>query len=813
MMKKENKKQGVSLVVLLITVAVMLILLTVIIVTVDNVSNNSKLATFASDLSTVEDLTTAYYMQNNSFPVKVESGKTEEEMALTQAEILTKVGEENKAKFIDELILNNEYNSESDDLGEFYSIDLSKLDIDSSKRGILKNGDEKDVYVVSYPSMNIYYIKGLKAKNDIYFSLSSKLTNRVKLNNDMTYKDDNTTSVQSIDGLTVKKITKGWTNTLGIYVQANLEDDEELYLEATGVEKKKLVTNVGNNEFSFDDLAQINGFTEAESNIFKTVEQKSKKIIFTKQKASTEIGKIEVDMSNYETTLPEYAISSSNIVYSDEYNMIPFTVSDGISGVREVRYEYLTKYDENGNLNDYYINVKEYDVEYLKSKGKKAVPDKNGNITLKVDKDIQGIQLIVIDKAGNILSRNNNNEIFAIGMYNEENDIYIGLDLMTNTETLLSYSLALINLKGISNVEVQTSNDGVIYSDAKVIAVNSDSSETLKIVEDKQENLGKIKFLKVTAIDNDSLVKSQSTRIFRLSDKNNLEIGKITDESRTYNLKTQGTYYNPVVPAGFAPINEGDAIWGSSDGWNNGLVIKDEKGSEFVWVPVESSNEEEFENKFVTYSFGISEDEFSNYTEINDGEFNDMKSSVKNNGGFYIARYEMSKEKIDGTITNNILSKANSSPLYSVDVATSKTLARSMYPNLNRISEYGLSSDLTNNTGVISTLVYGRQWDMALKFIEKDYPEYPLSSKDNGNYDSDSLSHSGSNNMYKMKNIYDMAGNLSEWTMEVNEDYGVARGGSFSTLVDVTSAASREYNINTNYIYQYGFRVALYINN
>ena len=813
MMKKENKKQGVSLVVLLITVAVMLILLTVIIVTVDNVSNNSKLATFASDLSTVEDLTTAYYMQNNSFPVKVESGKTEEEMALTQAEILTKVGEENKAKFIDELILNNEYNSESDDLGEFYSIDLSKLDIDSSKRGILKNGDEKDVYVVSYPSMNIYYIKGLKAKNDIYFSLSSKLTNRVKLNNDMTYKDDNTTSLQSIDGLTVKKITKGWTNTLGIYVQANLEDDEELYLEATGVEKKKLVTNVGNNEFSFDDLAQINGFTEAESNIFKTVEQKSKKIIFTKQKASTEIGKIEVDMSNYETTLPEYAISSSNIVYSDEYNMIPFTVSDGISGVREVRYEYLTKYDENGNLNDYYINVKEYDVEYLKSKGKKAVPDKNGNITLKVDKDIQGIQLIVIDKAGNILSRNNNNEIFAIGMYNEENDIYIGLDLMTNTETVLSYSLALINLKGISNVEVQTSNDGVIYSDAKVIAVNSDSSETLKIVEDKQENLGKIKFLKVTAIDNDSLVKSQSTRIFRLSDKNNLEIGKITDESRTYNLKTQGTYYNPVVPAGFAPINEGDAIWGSSDGWNNGLVIKDEKGSEFVWVPVESSNEEEFENKFVTYSFGISEDEFSNYTEINDGEFNDMKSSVKNNGGFYIARYEMSKEKIDGTITNNILSKANSSPLYSVDVATSKTLARSMYPNLNRISEYGLSSDLTNNTGVISTLVYGRQWDMALKFIEKDYPEYPLSSKDNGNYDSDSLSHSGSNNMYKMKNIYDMAGNLSEWTMEVNEDYGVARGGSFSTLVDVTSAASREYNINTNYIYQYGFRVALYINN
>lgn len=801
----KNKNKGISLMVLLITIAVMLILLTVIVISVDNVSNNSKLSAFATDLSTIEDLTNTYYMQNNSFPVKTESGKEINDMIMTQGDLLNKVGIENKTKFIEELKLNNDYNDESDDLGEYYPIDLSKLDIDSSKRGIAKDGDTQDIYVVSYPSMNIYYIKGVKAKKDIYFSLSSKLTNRVKLNKDMAYKSDSTTSIQSIEGLTVKKMTKSWTNSMGIYVQANLNKDEDIYLEATNVEKKKLITNEGNNEFSFNDLSEVNGFTLEESNTFKNSTQSSKKIIFTKQKGTDVLGKIEVDMSNYETDLPTYSINPLNIVYSEEYNMISFKVGDSTSGVKEVRYEYLTKYNEKGDLQNYYSNISEYDEEYLKSKGKKAIADKDGNIALKIDKDIQGIQLIVIDKAGNILSRNNSEEALKIGLYNESNDMYIGLNLKENTEKTLSYSIILVNKNGISNLEIQTSSDGINYSDPKVINVNSTASENIKIVSDKQENLGKVKLLKITAIDN-STTKNKNTRIFKLDSKNNLDIGKITDESKTFNQKTTGTYYNPIVPKGFAPINEDDAIWGSSDGWNNGLVIKDENGNEFVWIPVESSNDEEFENKFITYPFNLSQEEFKNYFETTDQEFSEMKASVKKNGGFYIARYEMTKENN----TNNILSKANQVPL-AESSNSAKVLSRSMYPNVSRISDFGLSSDLTNNTGVISTLMYGRQWDAALKFIEKDYPDYPLSS--NGNYNSNTVSHTGSDINFKVKNICEMAGNLSEWTMELNGDYPVLRGGSFLTNSADGCASLREYNINPSYIYQCGFRVALYINN
>lgn len=813
-----KSKQGISLMVLIISISVMLILLSIIIVSVNNVSGNSKLAAFATDLSSIEDLTSSYYMKNNNFPIKVEDSKTEEEMVMNQGTLLSRVGEENKEKFVDELKLNNDYNEESDDLGEYYPIDLRKLDIESTKRGTEENGNLKDIYVVSYPSMNIYYIDGIKVKNEKYFSLSSKLTNKVKINNNMAYKNDNKTLTQSIDGITVKKITKGWTNNIGIYVQANLKSGEELYLQATNVNKKKLITNDGNNEFSFNDLSEINGFTSDESNAFKSSNQKDKKITFIKQNGQNILGKIDIDMSNYETNLPNYTINPSNFLYKDDYNMVPINVSDSDSGIKEVRYEYLTKYDENGNLQKYYTNVDEYDTEYLKSKGKRAIADKNGDITLKIDKDIQGIQLIVIDKAGNILSKNESGTPLMIGLYNEENTTYIGMDLKENTEKLLLYNLIFVNHKGISSFDVSTSLDGVNYSSPTTVNVNSSSDENIKIVEQRNENIGNIKFLKVTSIDN-SASKNKYTRIFKLSNKNTLEVGKITSENKTFNLKNTSTYYNPIIPKGFAPINEGDAIWGSADGWNNGLVIRDEKGNEFVWIPVESSNDDEFNNKFVTYAWNLDESTFSNYKETEDDEFNLMKNSVRKNGGFYIARYESgepnngNKSTLDGSVAP--VSKRNQKIWNLANTDKLMLLARCMYPNLNKISEYNLPTNIGNSTGVISTLIYGRQWDAALKFIQKDNSEYIQKSYDYGNIGTKKLNNSGSNDKYAIKNIYDMAGNFEEFTNEhcLNSTLLVLRGGSAYSDKTDSIIANRNNNINNNYVATYGFRVALYINN
>ncbi len=803
MMKKiKNKKSGISLIVLIITISVMLILLSIVIISVGNASENAKLSSFATDLATIEDLTTAYQIQNDKFPTR-----TEDEVAKSQKEILDMIEYNDSLELRKELKLNNDYNEKSEDLGAFYVIDLSKLDIDSSKRGTLKDGDTKDVYVVAYPSMNVYYLKGVKAKKNIYFSLSSKLTNRVKIERNMEYKD-NSTTIQSIEGLTVKKINKSWTNSMGIYVIANLASDEKLSLDVSGVGNKELTTNVGTNEFNFDDLSQVKGFTQEESEKFKKLNGKDKKITFIKTKNSQEVGKIEVDMSNYEVTPPVCNTSSSginqNIKYNETNNIVSFNVSDDISGVKEVRYEYLTKYDENGNVQNYYNGVTEYDTEYLKSRGKKAIPDSNGNVALKVDKDIQGIQVIIIDKAGNV-----NTGTLKVAFY-EYYDIYIGLNVKEKTDNRFAYEIVLANKEGISNVSYSVSSDGINYTNEKTKQPNTGAQVFVTKVEDSYENMPDIKFLKVSATNSSYSYTTTSTRIFEIEDKDKLELGKIVDETITFNLKKEGTYYNPVIPKGFAPINEGNAKWGTADGWANGLVIKDEKGNEFVWIPVQ--REEDYKKDFTFPSnYSASESNTSDDTLPNGIE--DETVDVKKYGGFYIARYEAGTPEGKNTPSNEV-----GTPVSKKGAVVWTNIT---YDNAKKSAE-----QMINNDSVQTGLLTGKAWDTTCHYIE-DYVKKitdgsSLSdSRYYGNY-SNSLSpanvggygtkqKSGYSDKWMVKNIYDLAGNVGEWTNEKGQSYGNSRGGSCDYSGDIRPVTSRNsygIAIPSN---NRGFRVRLYI--
>ena len=54
------------------------------------------------------------------------------------------------------------------------------------------------------------------------------------------------------------------------------------------------------------------------------------------------------------------------------------------------------------------------------------------------------------------------------------------------------------------------------------------------------------------------------------------------------------TYNNPIVPEGFKKVETDFASWklesGIPKGWNKGLVIEDDIGNQFVWVPVNLEN-------------------------------------------------------------------------------------------------------------------------------------------------------------------------------------------------------------------------------
>ena len=228
------------------------------------------------------------------------------------------------------------------------------------------------------------------------------------------------------------------------------------------------------------------------------------------------------------------------------------------------------------------------------------------------------------------------------------------------------------------------------------------------------------------------------------------------------------------------------------------------EGNQFVWVPVD--NYDDFKRQ-AGYSSGKPATWPSNYEEADSTGVNqyladnsmqetdttkeesiEMYESVKNYGGFYIGRFEAGQEdgnlvvKKGKTVYNNVPWSANGSMQ-----ETTGTTGGAVELSRNFDSRY-------ENQSVTSTLCYGVQWDATMNFIDPNYitnatigtpacseDSYVRDSTGQGNYqDDDSTNNPGNTGLYVKNNIYDLAGNVREWTMESDgTNYRVYRGGRF----------------------------------
>ena len=344
-----------------------------------------------------------------------------------------------------------------------------------------------------------------------------------------------------------------------------------------------------------------------------------------------------------------------------------------------------------------------------------------------------------------------------------------------------------------------------------------------------------------------------------------VEVGEVAIENSTMNGKL-GSYSNPIIPKGFKAIETAqdatitsDADWNSSTGYQNGLVIEDAtgdsqtSGSQFVWIPVPKY--EDFHTIEGYYDDSLQslltncKEAGDNNSSIKTQESIEMYESVKSNGGFYVARFEagispnMPQVKLTADTTATYgngmykpVSKQNSyvwnyirwggtSERESTDgmVGNDKAngavkVARSMY---NSIEEGNKNA----NTTVKSTLIYGVQWDAIMNFIDPNYltgtcdaTSFVRDSTGKGNYqDEDSNNNparTGDTNYtaYSQKNIYDLAGNVSEWTFEANTSASRVRRGGYYGIEGVRySVSCRDPYSPDLSTYSVGFRPVLYI--
>ena len=299
------------------------------------------------------------------------------------------------------------------------------------------------------------------------------------------------------------------------------------------------------------------------------------------------------------------------------------------------------------------------------------------------------------------------------------------------------------------------------------------------------------------------------------------DVAKVTNEAglNIIYLDKNGDKY--VLPEGFVvseatgenTVENGLVIYeGNEPVTNENVELAQTTRNQFVWVPVpdmsrfERTTTYKPTNSITAPNSGYTEP-YSYDTEITEikdltGEYTEyakMRESVEKYGGFYIARYEAGKEG-----TSTVVSKKGATVWNYIPWGTSMTeigtegavyRARQMYKG---------------SKSVVSTLCYGVQWDTTLQFIATKDEIYPIDSTGKGNY-TGSLLTTGYSEDYAVNNIYDMAGNVREWTMEARSaSFRVIRGGCYGD--GASGPASHRGIFNPDFTsVNIGFRLTLYI--
>lgn len=282
------------------------------------------------------------------------------------------------------------------------------------------------------------------------------------------------------------------------------------------------------------------------------------------------------------------------------------------------------------------------------------------------------------------------------------------------------------------------------------------------------------------------------------------------------------------------PIPEGYIVSENSDEniVNKGLVVSDSRGNEYVWISCtvdSSSNKLQYKRT----EWGVEKDGTDNSRAIKDeltlkdidvtysktdtdngineeiskeivAQINAEKESIKKYGGYYIGRYEVGKDNKTAVI------KAEQEP----------------YVNIKWSKAYELAKGIGGGEGATTYLCSSYSWDTAINFIQnttgKNYATSIIGF--NGNWKSQEVKDSSGkvikpvNTAQRLNtglttalcNIYDMGGNVGEFTTELNpgtSETVVLRGGVNNNNVP----AGYRWDGNSGACSYCGFRATLFL--
>lgn len=792
-MKKKimSKNNGITMVSLAIVVTVILILTGLTIYNVRDSLGVSNLKAMQNDIQNLRDMVSNYYSINGKIPAKIKYTNTENIERIRNAGVI----------------------SEKVDIGDFYIIDLKELENLTLNYGedykhITDTTTEEeasqyeDIYIINETSQNIFYVGGIKVDEDWFYT-------------DYTSEDVDTVAVnlRYFDGV---KIPDGF-----YYVGGTKEEG----LVISDVQGDDLENSKQGNQFVW---IQVNEKFEADEDTYATDEEEF--VNSVNQYKGFYIGRFEAGIEG-STSLDISELGGSHFANTDNWT--------GWTGGKVVSKKDVTPWN--------YVTMK-----YAMNIAESMYGDKETNFKTRIySKNAYDAVLKFLEKEDSI-------------DYTDWGNCYES-EFTIDSNKAKSFDLTNITWTNISQAKPKN----------KTLLLTTGASERNKVknIYDLAGNVQEYTTYKNKENSINYYGSSAPLSGKQISASNRLETANFDmgfrivlyieseenwsqtyDEEGTYKDKNGDTAY---IPKGFqvSQVNGENTI-------DEGLVIRNATTDDrYVWIEVPKSIyttatsetdyaniEKDMQNYTAEYKEGYegySDTWYSGCGISSEEEYNNLKNkmltSVYNNGGFYISQYEIGADSYVTANDNGArlpVSKEGMYPYNYVTVAQAQQLATNM--------------DSGEKT---SSLMFGVQWDLVLKFLEtkgvttteltsdssswgnfrnieflvpeknkyviynnyslgewqeipKDYIKPAFSSDGNG-----ILLSTGATNRNSKMNIYDLAGNVYEWTLDKSDSQNnpctIRGGGHNYTGNDCPCYYRHGYEISINYS-NFGFRTALY---
>ena len=246
---------------------------------------------------------------------------------------------------------------------------------------------------------------------------------------------------------------------------------------------------------------------------------------------------------------------------------------------------------------------------------------------------------------------------------------------------------------------------------------------------------------------------------------------------------------------------------GSIDWADHHNVVRLQKTySQLVWVPVEhltpngTLEGEKYSKKFGRRNYRNNKFSSDNFNEPLEGGLLKQRESISKYGGFYISRYDisMSPEKAPQSVKGCM-----------------------PWVNINFHEALNVAATFECSDVVQSQLTYGAENDSLLQWLIesgcKTLKEIVDDSTSWGNHWNTNgaprkVVETGSHEDWSANNVYDVAGNIDEWTQErYGSSLRVLRGGFCSVNGDYCPVACRDlFNPGDDYVCT-GFRLTVYV--